>query len=170
VDLPVSFPYDTFLGRVNQAIHIVKTKFPDAGLSFVDARPITDGYVTNPEELSHIVCTFNATLDGKEGIATIETAGWWGWYPSRWTAPFSSIKRPNIPWPVKIDALEADKLLKQEGRKEPYNSMFLLQKASDSVLEGPEVLTTAYEFHLKDGDFVAVEADEKAIPKKSGAT
>jgi hypothetical protein len=167
MDLPVSFPYDTFLGRVNQAIHIVKTKFPDAGLSFVDARPITDGYVTNPEELSHILCTFNASLDGKEGIATIETAGWWGWYPPRWTAPFSSVKRPNIPWPVKIDALEADKLLKQEGHKEPYNSMFLLQ---NSVLEGVDALMTAYEFHLKDGDFVAVEADEKAIPKKSGAT
>ena len=111
-----------FLDRVGRGISKIKEKYPDAQLHDVDARPPVPSPCENPGELSAltIYCEVN---DGKQ-LASVSTGGY---------DPFSHIylhekvldDRRNIEWPIKMDIVEADELMKQAGLKGSYTGATL---------------------------------------------
>ncbi len=111
-----------FLERVGCGISKIKEKYPAAQLHDVDARPPFPRPCTRPDELSSLTvyCEVN---DGKQ-LASVSTRGY---------APFGPIylhqksldDRRSIEWPIEMDLVKADELMKRDGWKGSYTGSTL---------------------------------------------
>ena len=112
----------TFIDQVTLGINTIKEKYPDAKLHDVDARPQVPGPCDNPGDLSSltIYCTVN---EGKQ-LASVHIGGF---------DPFHIYLHEKTPddrrdfekWPIEMDIVEADELIKQKGIKQDYTGATL---------------------------------------------
>jgi hypothetical protein len=110
----------SFLGMANIAVRLVNQKYPGSKLYEGDGVSPT-GLTTDVKNVSQWRFVF-LTADG--GTAIIRTRTWGEFYPVEYI-PQPWLEDIVIPWPVKMDIVEADKLLKQAGYTQPYGAVTL---------------------------------------------
>jgi hypothetical protein len=136
----------SFGGAVNIAVRKVREDYPKAQLLVALATTPNDQYVDSPRGFSHLKVVFN---DGGSGSVIIESTVWGEFGPSvHIDSPI--LGNAVIPWPVQMDAPEADTLLKDAGYTLPYNSLALHQPVYPGMNE------PYYDFNLKDEGSVFV--------------
>jgi hypothetical protein len=142
----------SFLGRVNIAVRLVQDQYPGAQLYEVEATPPTPQAVTNPNALSQLKVVFRA---GK-GTAIIQSTGWGSFGPVKYIdSPW--MEDVVIEWPIKMEATEADSLLKKAGYTGPYGAMTLRHPLYPGVDE------PYYIFSMKTGQYVFVGVNDKKV-------
>ncbi|GAA4348109.1 hypothetical protein GCM10023185_03720 [Hymenobacter saemangeumensis] len=142
----------SFLGRVNIAVRLVQDQYPDAALYEVEALPPSPRSCTNPNELSKLKVVFQA---GK-GTVIIESTGWGTFGPVQYIAqPW--MEDVVIPWPVRMEATEADSLLKKAGYTGAYGAMTLRHPLY------PGINQPYYIFSMKTGQYVFVGVNDKKV-------
>lgn len=144
----------SFGGAVNIAVRKVKEDYSEAQLYEALATTPNDQYVDSPQKFSHLRVVFN---DGDSGGTVIIESTVWGEF-----APLQHIDSPYlddvvIPWPVQMDAPEADQILKNAGYTQPYNSMILRHPLYPG-LEEPY-----YIFHLEKEGFIFVGIESHKV-------
>ncbi|KAH0536618.1 hypothetical protein FGG08_006529 [Glutinoglossum americanum] len=142
---PLDDEIQTFTSRVNVAINRIKEQYPDAQLNSVEGTPASPGGVTSPNEITNLLVICQAD----NGTATIESTGWDEWGPVQYDAQ-PLLGNNNIPWPIEMDAIRADQILKEGGFKGPYLSMSLRWPLS------PDKEEPYYIFTMVDGPVVFV--------------
>ncbi|MCJ1261979.1 hypothetical protein MMC22_001848 [Lobaria immixta] len=146
-----------FFGRVNIAVRLVQEEYPDAQLYSVKATTNLHGPVNSSNELEHLEVVFNAYKNGKQGTVTIESVGWGEFGPPRFL-PTPILGDAVIPWPPKglIGLTEAVAILRKEGHRQPYLSVYL----SQALYPKSEPY---YTFLFEDGSSVLVGAKDGKI-------
>ena len=113
-----------FFHRVEQCIEKIKEKYSDAQLHDVDYRPPVPKKCKNPFEMALITVSCEVKVNGRKHLASVHFVGY---------GPISPIElrerklddRRSFEWPVQIDILKADELMKKAGFKGPYTSATL---------------------------------------------
>ena len=100
----------SFLGMANIAVRLVNQKYPNSQLLEGDGLS-PSGPTTNVQNVNQWRFVFR-TQDG--GTAMIRSRAWGEFYPVEYySSPW--LEDIVIPWPIKMDIVQADKLLKQAG-------------------------------------------------------
>jgi len=110
----------TFLARVKHALQLVEAKYPGAKLYNVHATTHNPEGVTTPVLLTHLKIIFRVD----KGSVTIESPGYYSYGPLHYN-PEQIMGNENIDWPVGMDAIEADSLIKKAGQSSPYSGLTL---------------------------------------------
>jgi hypothetical protein len=110
----------SFLGLTNIAVRLVQDEYPGAKLLEGDGIP-PGGPTTNPKDVTSWRFVFR-TASG--GTAFIYTTVWGEFTPVEYV-PKPWVGDIVIPWPIKMDIVEADKLLKGHGYTSPYRAVTL---------------------------------------------
>jgi hypothetical protein len=110
----------SFLGLTNIAVRLVQDEYPGAKLLEGDGIPPA-GPTTNPKDVTSWRFVFRTASGGTALIFTTV----WGEF-----GPVQYIGQPwlgdvPIPWPIKMDIVEADKLLKEHGFTSAYRAVTL---------------------------------------------
>ncbi|HEY0080544.1 MAG TPA: hypothetical protein VGB73_18210 [Pyrinomonadaceae bacterium] len=110
----------SFLGMANIAVRLVNQKYPGSQLYEGDGvSPM--GPTTDVRQVSQWRFVFR-TADG--GTAMIRSRTWGEFYPVEYySSPW--LEDIVIPWPIKMDIVQADQLLKQAGYTQPYGAVTL---------------------------------------------
>ncbi|KAI9856324.1 MAG: hypothetical protein M1813_009160 [Trichoglossum hirsutum] len=109
----------TFIGRVNVAINIIKQKYPEAAFFSVDGTSSNGKPVNDPSGITHLKVACRVD----KGAAIIESTGWNEWGSVKFLPIM--VTENLIPWPVKMDAIKANSLMRQAGVEGPYTAMDL---------------------------------------------
>lgn len=142
----------SFLGRVNIAVRLVQDQYPGAQLLEVEALPPTPQAVTNPNALSQLKVVFRAG----NGTAIIKSIGWGSFGPVQYIgSPW--MEDVVIAWPIKMEASEADSLLKKAGYTGPYGAMTLRHPLYPGIKE------PYYIFSMTTGQYVFVGVNDKKV-------
>lgn len=142
----------SFIGVANMAYKMVNAKYP--GSKLLEADGITPkGGTTNPKEVTHWTFVFR-TSDG--GTAMITTSTWGHFNPIKYV-PQPYLEDMVIPWPVKMDIGEADKLLKNAGHTGAYKFVNLRWPLYPGNTE------PYYIFTMNNGDTVFVGTNTKTV-------
>ncbi|UNI15960.1 hypothetical protein JDV02_002442 [Purpureocillium takamizusanense] len=112
----------SYLGCVNIGVRIVREQFPDAQLYEVQGAAPNNAYVNDVKKFSRLQLIFQAE-EGR-GTAIISTSSQWGEFGPVYYVGQPWLEDVVIPWPIDMDATEADRLLR-EHYSGPYNSMLL---------------------------------------------
>ncbi|KAH0565442.1 hypothetical protein GP486_001159 [Trichoglossum hirsutum] len=141
----------TFTGRVNVAINIIKEKYPEASFFSVEGTPSNGKPVDNSNEITHlkVACKVN------KGAAIIESTGWNQWGDVKFMEIM--VTENLVPWPVKIDAVEADDLMRKAGVKGRFTAMNLDWPIYPGDAE------PYYFFFMVDGETVRVGVNTKKV-------
>ncbi|KAJ6440636.1 hypothetical protein O9K51_06426 [Purpureocillium lavendulum] len=143
----------SYLGCVNIGVEIVREQFPDAVLFEVQGAAADNTYVPSSTDISHLHLVFQAE-EGR-GTAFISTTIWGEFGPVHAVAvPW--LEDVIIPWPIEMDATEADELLRAHY-DELYDSMVLRHPLYPGADE------PYYIFHLKEVGFVFVGVNSKKV-------
>jgi len=142
----------SFLGRVNIAVREVQKGYPNAQLYEVDATPPTSEGVTDPYLLSQLKVVFRAG----SGTAIIKSTGWGSFGPVDYI-PEPWLEDVVIPWPVNMDAKEANALMRNAGYNTPYSAMTLRHPLYPGENE------PYYIFCMTNGTFVFVGVQDKKV-------
>jgi len=141
----------SFLGFVNIAVRKVQKEYPNAQLYEVDATPPSEG-VTDPYLLSQLKVVFRAG----SGTAIIKSTGWGSFGPVDYI-PESWLEDVVIPWPVNMDAKEANAIMRNAGYTTPYSAMTLRHPLYPGDNE------PYYIFCMTNGTFVFVGVQDKKV-------
>jgi len=144
----------SYLGCVNIGVRLVREQFPDAQLYEVQGAAPNNAAVMRVTEITHLHLVFQAE-EGR-GTAFITTASSWGEFGPVYYVGQPWLEDVVIPWPIEMDASEADKLLRAEYHG-PYDSMLLrhpLYPGDDEPY---------YIFHMVDIGFVFVGVNSKKV-------
>lgn len=111
----------SFLDQVGLGISTIKEKYPDAQLHNVDARPPVPGSCDNPGDLSSltIYCDVN---EGKQ-LASVNIGGFDPLHIYLHRNVLDD--RRNIEWPIPMDIVKADELMKTAGYTGTYTGATL---------------------------------------------
>lgn len=142
----------SFIGLTNIAYKMVNTKYPGSELLEADGFP-PKGSTTNPREVTNWTYIFR-TPDG--GAATISTTTWGHFTPIKYN-PKAFLGNVAIPWPIKMDIVEADQLLKKTGYTGPYRAVSLGWPLYPGNTE------TYYIFTMSNGETVFVGTKSKSV-------
>jgi len=142
----------SFLGRVNIAVREVQKEYPNAQLYEVDATPPTSEGVTDPYLLSQLKIVFRAG----SGTAIIKSTGWGSFGPVEYI-PEPWMEDVVIPWPVNMDAKEANALMRKAGYTAPYSAMTLRHPLYPGENE------PYYIFCMTNGTYVFVGVKDKKV-------
>jgi hypothetical protein len=144
-----------FLGRVQIARRQVMEKYPDALLFNAEASTTAPQGVISPYLLVHMLLVFRAD----KGIVTIKSTGYDTFGPPVYKEGIW-LGTANIDWPVGMDALEADEILKKSGITGPYTSLNLVKPL------GPGLDDDYYQFKMVDGSVHWIDTKTKALKKE----
>lgn len=137
----------SFLGMANIAVRLVNAQYP--GSQLLEGDGISpSGPTTNPQNVNQWRFVFR-TKDG--GTAFIRTRTWGEFYPIEYTHMIW-VEDIVIPWPIKMDITEADRLLKQAGYTQPYYGCTLRWPLTPN----PDVKEPYYIFTMGGGRYVFV--------------
>lgn len=142
----------SYLGSVNIAVREVKEKYPESSLYEVDGTSST-GPTTNPNDINNLRAVFTG---GDNNTIMIFSTTWGEWGNMKY------IDQPwmgdvIIPWPIEMDIVNADELLKAAGYTGAYNNCTLrhpLYPGSNQPL---------YIFGMAEGGFIAVGVNDKSV-------
>ena len=142
----------SFLGRVNIAVRLVQDQYPDAQLYEVEALPPVPEKVSNPNALSKLKVVFRAG----NGTAVIKSTGWGTFGPVQYVdQPW--LEDVVIPWPIRMEATEADALLKKAGYTGTYGAMTLRHPLY------PGIEQPYYIFSMNSGQYVFVGVNDGKV-------
>lgn len=110
----------SFLGMANIAVRLVTQRYPGAQLYEGDGIS-PSGPTTDVKNVNQWRFVFR-TQDG--GTAIIKNRTWGEFGPIEYI-PQPWLEDVVIPWPIKMDITEADRLLKQAGYTNPYGAVTL---------------------------------------------
>lgn len=131
---------------------MVNAKYPGAELIEADGFP-PKGATANPKDVTYWTYIFR-TPDG--GAATISTSTWGHFNPIKYN-PKAMLGNVAIPWPIKMDIVEADKLLKNAGYTGTYRAVNLGWPLYPGNTE------PYYIFTMSNGDTVFVGTNSKKV-------
>ncbi|KAJ5278797.1 hypothetical protein N7478_004169 [Penicillium angulare] len=148
-ELPLSF-----LGNVNIAVRIVREQYPDAELYEVEAKNLNPTvYMHIPTDVTFMKVVFHV---GENSTAIISTGMVWGQWGAIQYIPEPWMEDVVIPWPLGMDALEADTLLKAAGYTGGYKSITLRHPLH------PDFDEPYYIFNVE-GQFVFIGVDDQKV-------
>ncbi|PYH46606.1 uncharacterized protein BP01DRAFT_355599 [Aspergillus saccharolyticus JOP 1030-1] len=144
----------TFLENLTIAINTVKKTYPDAQLYEVEARNLNPSvYMHKPTEITFLKAVFHV---GHNATAIISTGMVWGEWNEVEYIPKPWLEDVVIPWPVAMDAEQADALLKIAGYTGGYKVITLRHPLH------PDFDEPYYIFNVE-GVFVFVGVDDKKV-------
>lgn len=124
----------SYLGRVNIAVRLVTEKYPGAQLYEVDG-VASKGPTTDPLNIDQLTVVFSLP---NNHTATIASTGWGEFGPIQ-DIPSPWLEDVVIPWPIKMDLTDADRLLKAAGFTGSYFNVTLRHPLYPGVNE-PEYI------------------------------
>lgn len=142
----------SFLGFVNIAVRLVREKYPEAQLYEVEAAAPNRKAVTNPIGLSQLKIVFRVA----KGTAIIKSTGWGEFAPIEFI-PAPWLEDVVIPWPIDMDAAEANTLLRKAGYTGDYAFMTLRHPLY------PGANQPYYIFTIENGPYVFVGVNDKTV-------
>lgn len=142
----------SYLGRVNIAVRLVTEKYPGAQLYEVDG-VASKGPTTKPLDIDQLRVVFGLP---NNHTALISSTGWGEFGPIE-DIPEPWLEDVVIPWPIKMDLVDADRLLKAAGFTGPYYNVTLRHPLYPGVNE-PE-----YIFCFGGGRYIAVGVLSKKV-------
>lgn len=142
----------SFLGLTNTAYDMVNKKYP--GSKLLEADGITPKGVSNdPKDFTDWRFIFR-TPDG--GTAFLHAPTWGEFKPMTYTSQ-AWLEDMEIPWPIKMDLVEADNILKRAGHKTGYKDISLRWPLFPGNTE------PYYIFTMEDGHYVFVGVRSKRV-------
>jgi hypothetical protein len=148
----------SFLEVVNIAVNLIEAQDPEAKLYEVQAKLPADIHTstTNPLALSQLQAVFRA---GKGGTWFINSTGWGIWAQPQFN---SSTWGGDvvIPWPVKMEIVEAAMLLQKAGYTGPFWNCTLRHPLGRG---GKPYDEPYYIFGMADRTYVSVGVNDKEI-------
>ncbi|KAA8905685.1 hypothetical protein FN846DRAFT_950250 [Sphaerosporella brunnea] len=149
----------SFIGFVNTAVNLIKAKDPEAKLYEVQATlpPGIHIPATNPMALSLLKVIFRAGSKG--GTWIIRSTGWGTWAQPQFIAS-SWGGDVIIPWPVKMDIVEAAMLMYKAGHTGPFWNCTLRHPLGPG---GKPFDEPYYIFNMVNGTYVFVGVNDKVV-------
>ena len=142
----------SYLGSVNIAVRLVTEKYPAAQLYEVDGTS-SSGPTTDPRDISQLKAVFTG---GNNNTILIYSTVWGEWKDMKYIdEPW--LEDVVIPWPIDMDIVEADKLMKAAGYTGTYTNATLrhpLYPGSNEPL---------YIFGMTDGVYISVGVNTKTV-------
>lgn len=145
----------SFLGRVEIARRKVMEKYPSAYLYNVVASTTQRDGVTSPYLLTQMRVMFRVD----NGTATINSTGYGAFGPVEFKEGII-LGNANLDWPVGMDAVEADAILKASSETGPYSSLTLVKPLYPGMAED------YYVFYMVDGSEHWVNTKTKELRKE----
>ena len=141
----------SFLGCVNIAVNLAAKQYPTTKLYEVETHVTTPG---QPSPIKDLRVVFQA--DG--GAATVfATMTKWGEFAPLEFKREGWMEDVVIPWPIKMDIVEADQLLKQAGYTGPYGAVTLRHPVALGMRE------PYYIFSMMTGEYIFVGVNDKKV-------
>jgi hypothetical protein len=139
----------SFLGCVNIAVNLVSQQYPGAKLYEVDT------HATNPGQPSPLK-DLRAVFQVKGGTALAIMTQWGEFGPIQFI-PQPWLEDVVIQWPIKMDIVEADQLLKKAGYTGPYGAITLREPLYPGNYE------PYYIFSMMGGGYVFVGVNDGKV-------
>lgn len=143
----------SFLGCVNIAVNLAAKQYPTTTLAEVET------HVTNPGSPSPIE-DLRVVFQADGGLARVfaEMTHWGEFAPLVFQRK-GWHEDAVIPWPIEMDIVEADQLLKEAGYTGPYGAVTLRHPVAPGVVE------PYYIFTLMTGEYIFVGIIDKKVTK-----
>lgn len=142
----------SFLGFINIAVRLVKEQYPDAQLYEADTQAEHPG---QPSPLKFLRVVFSV-----KGGTAILTSTTWGEFAPVQFIPQPWVEDVVIPWPIEMDIVKADSLLKQAGYTGPYGAITLRHPLYPGDNE------PYYIFSMGGGQYVFVGVNDGKVSSK----
>ena len=146
----------SFLGCVNIAVKLVSQQYPGANLYEVDTHAANPGL---PSPLKDLRAVFQV----KGGTAFAIMTQWGQFGPIQFT-PHPWLEDVVIPWPIKMDIVEADRLLKKAGYTGPYGAVTLRHPLYPGSNE------PYYIFTMMSGEYIFVGVNDGEVSKSQASS
>lgn len=142
----------SFLGCVNIAVNLAAKKYPTTTLAEVETHVTNPG---SPSPIKDLRVVFQADGGATSVFATMTQ---WGEFGPLEFKRQAWVEDVVIPWPIKMDIVEADQLLKKAGYTGPYGAVTLRHPMAARGMHEPY-----YIFSMMTGEYVFVGVNDKKV-------